>query len=183
MKKQTICPALSALALLAILLLSSCYTAKVATKRISKANALQPAATAAACAIYYPTKDSVRVIQKTLPGRVDTVKNYVTIDCDKVIKDKILIHDTTPGAIITVPCPPSTHAVDTFIDHQYHTVENTAGLEALKFKIDDYNKENGRLSGTLKTVRENFYSASVAAAVFAALWILFIILWLKRRAA
>lgn len=116
-------------------LLSSCYTQHTALKRISKAHAIQPAATAKACAAFYPAKDSVSIIQKLIQGATDTLTNYITVDCDSARKK-------APAPFrIKMPCPPSFTRVDTLIDHQYHSIENTALVEAQEAQIQSLNTE------------------------------------------
>ena len=78
------------------------------------------------CQKRFPITESVHDTITTIVGKVDTFMQVVTFDCDSAIKYS---HDTT---ILThtfkVPCPPSTHRVDTFYHSKTITEESSAKL-------------------------------------------------------
>ena len=129
-----------------LILLSSCYTEKRARIHVNKAHSVHPVVVAEACASLYPVKDSIVIKKEYIQGKSDTLLQFVEVNCDSVI------HDTIPGndRIIRMPCPPSIKRVDTFIDHQYHTVENTAKVSELQLKLEVYRTDLEKLSDKVK---------------------------------
>lgn len=154
--------------ILAVLLLSSCYTSKVAKKQVIKAQTNHPAIVASACALYYPPKDSQVINTQYIQGATDTFLQYVEIECPAT-------NDTTPGAVqkIKVPCPPSTHRVDTFFDHQYHYQENTAEVESLRSRILDYEAGTASLETKLSTKEKTIRYLGGFLAAFALSWVVY----------
>jgi len=96
------------LALMLLGLFTGCNSLKVDRKRVSKVAFRHPGVLTEYCASKFVGKDSIHVETRYLPGRVDTLPGEViVIDCDSVKKD------STKPRIVKVPCPPSTHTVDT----------------------------------------------------------------------
>lgn len=86
------------------------------------------------CSKRFPITASTQDTIKQIVGKVDTFIQLVQFDCDSAIKythDTLNIHDTIKGKqghIFTIPCPPSTHQVDTFYHSKTTVEENSAKL-------------------------------------------------------
>ncbi|MEZ5047487.1 MAG: hypothetical protein R2831_10900 [Chitinophagaceae bacterium] len=120
-----------------LLLLSSCYTPKLASKRVLKAQTKYPAIVANLCAQLYPTKDSFFSHTIYKPGKLETLYTPpIHINCDSFVKEKKTYNNINTKGIV-VPCPPHTNTTDTFIDHEYHQYENTAKIEAKEAHIQE----------------------------------------------
>lgn len=119
---------LAALAMFALLLMSSCYGPKKARKQVVRAQATYPAVLAQICADTYP----VRVVDSTrteyLPGQIVTKIDTVEADCPPDANGEV--------KTVRIPCPPSTNRVDTFVSVQFRQVENTAKIVALEAERD-----------------------------------------------
>ncbi len=121
--------------LIAAILLSGCYTTKKATKQVAKAQAIHPEVVASACISYYPTKDSIVERTVYLPGKIDTIPGKtITINCDSIVAAAKSKSTTSSGTLVSsksvsVPCPPSTHQVDTFYAFKEKYQESSAKLK------------------------------------------------------
>lgn len=164
-------PQIKFFACILAVLLSSCYTSRVARKQVIKAQTNHPEIVASACALWYPPKDSQVISTQYIQGATDTLLQYVEIECPS-------IHDTTPGAVqkIKVPCPPSTHRVDTFVDHQYHYQENTAEVESLSSRIRDYEYGKATLETKLSAKQKTIRYLTALVSAFALSWVVFFFL-------
>lgn len=123
------------------ILFSSCYNYKVAKRQIFKAYDKYPSMTAEISSVLFPIKDSVSIIKEYLPGKIDTVEiEPVLINCDSLI-EAAKADTFIKTKFIKAPCPPKTKQTDTLIDHQYHTVENTAKIQFLSLKLQELNDQ------------------------------------------
>jgi hypothetical protein len=122
--------------LLLSLILAGCYTAKKATKQIAKAQAIHPEVVAGACISYYPTKDSIVERKIYLPGKVVTLPGKtITINCDSIVaaaKSTPSNSTLVSSKSVSVPCPPSTHQVDTFYAFKEKYQESSAKLKVVE---------------------------------------------------
>lgn len=164
-------PQIKFFACILAVLLSSCYTSRVARKQVIKAQTNHPDIVASACALYYPPKDSQVISTQYIQGATDTLLQYVEVECPN-------LHDTIPGPVqkIKVPCPPSTHRVDTFIDHQYHYQENTAEVESLRSRILDYEAGTASLETQVSTKEKTIRYLGGLLAAFALSWIVYFLI-------
>jgi len=117
--------------LLALLLcLTSCYTQKWASKKISKVAYEQPIVLIQECLTRFPSKDSIYEKIEYIQGATIITHDSVTIDCDSVIK---ALNSKTPstssiGKLIKVPCPPSTHQIDTVFKEKVTTEQDAVKI-------------------------------------------------------
>jgi len=120
--------------LLAILvfagLFSACYTPRKFSRQLSKGAVAYPSVMANTCASLYPPKvESIKeIVYKE--GRIDTIWEDLYLDCDTVTE--VVWKDR----VVKVQVPKTITRVDTFIDHQFNTIENTALVTTLKAKSD-----------------------------------------------
>lgn len=127
--------------LLVTILFSSCYNYKVAKRQIFKAYGKYPSMTAEISSVLFPPKDSTIILTKYVQGKTDTVtQTTIIVNCDSLVSKKkdIPLLNTS---YVKLKCPPSTIRTDTFIDHQYHTVENTAKVFSLNSQLQDMKTE------------------------------------------
>lgn len=109
-----------------LLILSSCYTDRKATKQVIKAHAIKPSITANLCSSFYPVKDSIIKETKFIEGKKDTVTNLVT---DTLINnDTVKIINTVYRYINRTDTVNKTHI-------QYR--ESTSKLKDLSYKLTD----------------------------------------------
>ena len=116
--------------LLLIGMFSACYTEKKFSKQLSKGVVRYPNTMSNTCASLYPNK--VETIKELIykEGSVDTIWEDLYLDCDTITE--VVWKDR----IVKVQVPKIIKKVDTLIDHQYHSVENTALVTSLKLKSD-----------------------------------------------
>lgn len=114
---------------------SACYTEKRFSKQLSRGVVKFPSTMSNTCASLYPPK--VETIKELIykEGKIDTIWEDIYLDCDTITevawKDRI----------VKVEVPKIIKRVDTFIDHQYHSVENTALVNSLKIESDSLKSE------------------------------------------
>lgn len=118
------------------LMLTSCQTERGAVKKILKLHAVQPAATAEACAGLYPPLEYTRDSIVYKPGAVSELV-YVYADCDTVT-------DKRAGKL-KIPCPPM-RVTDTIFLYKEKQVVNRAEVEKLTMNITDCNEANAVLT-------------------------------------
>lgn len=111
-------------------LFSACYTPKKFSRQLSKGVVAYPEIMSNTCASLYPPKvESVKeIVYKE--GKKDTIWEDIYLDCDTITE--VVWKDR----VVKVQVPKTITRVDTFIDHQYHTIENTALVASLKTKSD-----------------------------------------------
>lgn len=111
-----------------VLILSSCSP----TAQLAKLQGRHPARVAAACALYYPTKDSISIYTEIQPGRTIHIPGPVQfVDCDSAVRS------AGPGQANAIPCPPASDTVfrvDTLLVRTFYQVESTAALDAATFQ-------------------------------------------------
>ena len=133
-----------ALALMLLGLFTGCNTLKVDRKRVSKVAFRHPGVLTEYCASKFVGKDSIHTEIKYLPGKVDTIPGEViVIDCDSVKKD------STKSHVVRIPCPPSTHTVDTINHTETRTVTDPAAVAKIQLLTDSLNIYKAKL--TVKT--------------------------------
>src|SRR5690606_3424613 len=100
------------------------YSETKAVKQVAKAGYYYPEITLAYCNDKYPFIPSIEYVKG------DTIYAYdtVTVDCDTV-QGRVI--NSVVTKIVKVPCPPSTHSVDTV----FKTVEDAKKVEAAEAKI------------------------------------------------
>lgn len=116
---------------LCALLFASCYGPRKAQRQVLRAGTTYADILARYCGTAYPIQafDSVRVEYR--PGRVVTDTSWLTVDCDSVLRADL--NPTKSGlnkSVVRVPCPPSTHRIDTVYKERFRTEESTAKLAA-----------------------------------------------------
>jgi hypothetical protein len=151
-----------------VTLFVGCYTAKKATKDVIKAQTIFPKIVRNACANYYPGTDSVSRVIIYKPGRVDTVENFVEIDCGNYFIDSDFVHDTVPK-IIKAKCPPSTNRIDTFFDRNYHTITDDAQTEIFRDSIINLQANTAVLLDDLTEYKANYKTALIWVGLLALL--------------
>lgn len=120
--------------LLAILvfagLFSACYTPRKFSRQLSKGAVAYPSVMANTCASLYPPK--VETIKEIVykEGKKDTIYEDLYLDCDTVTE--VVWKDR----VVKVQVPKTITRVDTFVDHQFNTIENTALVASLNAKSD-----------------------------------------------
>jgi hypothetical protein len=123
------------------ILFSSCYNYKVAKRQIFKAYGKYPSMTAEISSVLFPPKDSTIILTKYVQGKTDTItQTTIVVNCDSLVSKKKDIPSLNTS-YVKLKCPPSTTRIDTFIDHQYHTVENTAKVFSLNSKLQDLKEQ------------------------------------------
>jgi ribosome-binding factor A len=111
-------------------LFSACYTEKRFSRQLSKGVVAYPSVMSNACASLYPNKiETIKEITYR-EGKVDTIWEDLYLDCDTITE--VVWKDR----IVKVQVPKIIKKVDTIIDHQYHSVENTALVTSVKLKND-----------------------------------------------
>jgi len=111
-------------------LFSACYTEKRFSRQLSKGVVVYPSVMSNTCASLYPSK--VETIKELIykEGKIDTIWEDLYLDCDTITE--VVWKDR----VVKVQVPKIIKKVDTIIDHQYHSVENTALVTSLKLKND-----------------------------------------------
>lgn len=112
--------------ILILLFFASCFSQKQAAKYIGKADVVYPDLTAQFCANRFPVKESTNTEIKYIPGRIDTLTNYIELDCDTVIEPKYIERK------IKVEVPKVIYRTDTIEKEKTKIVENTALSENLR---------------------------------------------------
>lgn len=138
------------LILFSILLLSSCYTEKKATFQITKAQSNYSIVVAEKCALWYPVKPYDSVFIRYIKGETEYYFDTLRVDCDSVLTNIVKSIGSKPNVVIKAVKVPKLR-VDTFYDHQYHTVENTAKTEFLQSIISTTNN-------SLEVAKSNYVS-------------------------
>lgn len=125
----------SIIIILAISLLSSCFTEKKAIREFYKINYKYPELVASNCNSLFPIKE--KIVKETIykEGRVDTVFDFAVLDCDTVTEVKY------KNRIVKVKCPPSYTRTDTIIKSVYVNQESTSKVKALEFSVLRLNKD------------------------------------------
>ena len=133
-------------AIFVVMCLSSCYSAKKATKQVISAQTSYPNVVRNACALYYPSKDSLVREISYLKGKTDTFKSKpIIIDCDSVVAVNKAVTPKTDkkkkknNNSVVVWCPPSTNTVDTFRDYSHNYYEDTKKVGILTDSIFELN--------------------------------------------
>lgn len=142
------------------LLLSGCYTEKIAVKQVAKAGWQHPNVVADYCALKYP----IKTITEYKEGETILNHDTVSVDCDTV-KGKVNVVTNTIERKVYIPCPPSSARVDTFFKES----ESTA-------KTDKLTIENNALK-TDKTVLEGEVAFWKKWAIWATVVALLMIIW------
>lgn len=111
-------------------LLVGCYTPKRASFQVTKAQSIHPKIVAEKCASFYPTKDSISIVEKLIKGKTDTLLEEILVDCDTVVETKY-----RKGRVVTKYVPKYIKHNDTIRITKTKVVENTAKVDALGFEI------------------------------------------------
>ena len=153
-------------------LLASCYTAKKANKHIAQAQARQPLVVRAACASYYPSKDSTVIKTEYKQGRTDTIIEMV----ENVVIDSIQVHDTIKGEtktitkerIVKVPIIKYLKQIDTFTDTKIISYENTKLIAILNDRIDSLSEVVITSKERLKTAKKRINIMTIGLIIIIA---------------
>lgn len=157
--------------LLIILSLTSCYTSKKATKDIVKAQTSYPSVVAKACLSYYPTKDSIAYVEKFLPGKTDTVENYIDVECPPSLLDTVKV-----PYIVRAKCPPSIIRVDTVVNETFNYYEDTRKITVFIDSLVVLKEKNTKLEVERKLYKQrsfNYLRILIITALAIILYILF----------
>ena len=127
------------------LIFSSCSP----TKRIGGLAVKHPDAVKRVCADMFPPEVKTVTNTEYIHGATIYDTAMVFVDCDSVIamakshgKDGKTMVQTK---LVRVPCPPSTHSVDTFVKTETITIENKAKIEVLTKDLADSRADEDRL--------------------------------------
>lgn len=114
---------------------SACYTEKRFSKHLANGIVKFPSTMSKTCSVLYPPK--VETIKELIyrEGKIDTIWEDIYLDCDTITE--VVWKDR----VVKVEVPKIIKRVDTLIDHQYHSVENTALVNSLKIKSDSLQSE------------------------------------------
>lgn len=122
---------------LLLLLFASCTTVRKAEKVLDK----KPLERAKYCATNYPIKESVvtnTVYKEGEPVLVKGETEYITVDCDSVVKSAP--SDKSKPTIVRIPVPVYVR-VDTFSTNTTKTQEDSAKLAVLQGANDKHKEE------------------------------------------
>ena len=156
-----------------VVLLSGCYTAKRATFHVVKAQGSYPAVVAEKCASFYPTKDSISIVEKLVKGKTDTLFEEVIVDCDTVVQTKY-----RKGRVVTKFVPKYIKHNDTIYKTKTKVVESTAKIKSMQSKLDELTKDNVVVADRLK--RANNALKWILGLIGLALVLLFIKMKFKK---
>lgn len=85
----------------------------------------------------FPTKDSISVDIRYLEGKTDTIKGEtIYVNCDSIAKE-----NGGKAGVVSKPCPPSTHRVDTLIKDSIITVTDNREITALSKEVDNHKQD------------------------------------------
>lgn len=149
------------ISLLILMILSSCYTDRKATKQVVKAHAIKPKITANLCNSFYPVKDSIVKESIFIEGKHDTITNLVT--------DTLINKDTT---IIINNVYKYINRTDTLFKTHIQYKESTSKLRDLTYKLNDLNKLNSSNNTTIKHLKLNRNSWRYAFFIVIMLYLL-----------
>jgi len=158
-----------------IMLLSSCYTVKVAEKQSIKAKVHYPEKVAELHSVWFPFAEIIR--DSIIYKNGDTTWRYdtVTVDCDSVISATKKNVSSGKRHIVNLACPPCPIVnADSIFYYRIVIQENKAALEHKDLQIDYLSEELAQCK-TDKAVAEDRLSfwkkwailASIAALVLA----------------
>lgn len=131
-----------------------CKTKQWAVSKLAQIEHHQPQVLANKCADKYPPKDSIHRETIYIPGKNTTTPGetkYVNCDSGK----------NKGNARVAVPCPPSTHRVDTVRDNNTVYLVNRAKEQAQEMEIAKLQQENA----ALKTDKEWMKIWAIGASV------------------
>lgn len=116
-------------------LFSACYTPRKFSRQLSKGAVAYPSVMANTCSSLYPPKvESIKeIVYKE--GKKDTIWEDLYLDCDTVTEV------VWKERVVKVQVPKRITRVDTFVDHQFNTIENTALVTTLRTKADSIQTE------------------------------------------
>ena len=143
--------ALLSIAVFVVMSMMSCSP----TKRIGGLASKHPDAALAVCVRMFPPKVETVTDTRYLPGRIDTLPGETFyVDCDSVIhSSKLRGENIVRIKRVAVPCPPSTHRVDSVFITKTITVTNTAKEQLLTKENTDLTADNDRLKKGRSTWR------------------------------
>lgn len=121
------------LLLLLAVLLAGCYSAKRAAFQVNKAQGNYPEVVAEKCTTFYPTKDSVSIIEKVIKGKTDTLTQDVFVNCDS---------PEYRNRIVKVEVPKYIKHNDTIQVVKTKVVESTAKIKSMQSKLDVLAKDS-----------------------------------------
>lgn len=142
--------------LLALILLSSCYTANKATRQVWKAQGLHPQVVAKACSSLYAAPDSVFANEVLLKG--DTI----------IIADTFLQTDTISNTIYKY-VNSTAHTTDTLLRNKYVQVHNKAIEQVLRTELNDAGNKLAAEARALKLWRLTAIICIAIIAVYIAI--------------
>lgn len=127
------------------LLFASCSSLKHDQRSLGKIHYRNPQLLEQYCAERFPVKIHDSIVERYLPGRIDTIPGEtVYMNCDSVIeaiKSAKVKGDTTKPIsskrVPCPPCPPSTKQVDTVDKYITKTVDNTAMIALQSRRADE----------------------------------------------
>lgn len=112
------------------LLLASCSSLKHDQRALGKIHYRNPQLLEGYCAERFPVKIHDSIIEKYLPGRIDTFPGEtIVVNCDSAIK--------VQTKYVKVPCPPSVKRIDTIYKQVNRIVENTAMIAVQSRRADE----------------------------------------------
>lgn len=149
--------------LLILILLSSCYTDKKATKQVVKAHAFKPEITANLCNSFYPVKDSIIRETNFIQGKTDTV-TFLSVDT---------IHDTTNGVVYLDRINYKTiRKTDTVIKTHIQYRESTSKVKDLSYKNNELSNDLTKCESVCKSLKSNRNGWRYAFLIFVVLYLL-----------
>lgn len=117
-----------AAAICIVLALSGCYTRKIATNQVVKAQAKYPDVVAGLCGNFYDPVEWIRDSIVYKQGETIFSHDTVELDCDTVrVEGK--------SRVVKVPCPPCKDRVDTFYVNKTQVQVNRAKEQAQEAEI------------------------------------------------
>lgn len=150
------------ISLLILILLSSCYTDKKATKQVVKAHAIKPKITANLCNSFYPIKDSIIKETNFIQGKTDTV-TFLSFDT---------IHDTLNGVVYLDRVNYKTiRKTDTVIKTHIQYKESTSKVRDLIYKNRDITNELTECKTSYNSLKSNRNGWRYAFLIFVILYL------------
>lgn len=145
------------------LAVASCYTPRIANKRVTKAQGRYPEVVAENCARFYPVKESTKIETIIKKGDTDTIFTDIYVDCDTVYSTKY------QDRIVKVKTPHYIKNNDTIVVEKTVVQESTAKIEALTAKLNAATTDAATLTQKNKTNKHWLWIISSFAFVLLAL--------------